>query len=173
MLKYSKGHKISLNLTLINNDGSPEANAEVKYELYDENSIIILSNNNLTYNEQLGSYIDVIDPTTQWSNQEEGIYYIKWYIDNTTEDYPNTAVEELYIELYDEKLDRILGLSHENTYIDEPEYDKYHNLKSARMRLYSDSLSVGSNNNVIAIYRITAVSDGLGKFLYWEQKMEE
>jgi hypothetical protein len=63
MLSYSKGHKISLNLTLVNNDGSPEENATVNYKIYNESNTIELSGNNLPFNSQLGSYIDVIDPS--------------------------------------------------------------------------------------------------------------
>lgn len=240
MLKYSKGQKVSLNLTLINNDGSPEDNADVSYTLYDENNNQILSNSNVSFNSQLGSYIDVIDPLTDWTTQEAGLYYVQWNIDNTVEDYPNTAVEELYIELYDEKLDtidnkiddldstssnlaeliqsesndlsnqidentsniidklddldstssdiiadlsevndklnnldnkanRILGLVHENIYIDDPEYDKYGNLIGANVTLYSNSSSVGTDENIIATYKIEAEGESHGKLVYWKQ----
>ena len=63
MLTYSKGHKISLNLTLINNDGSPEDEATVNYKIYNESNTLELSGNDVAYNSQLGSYIDVIDPS--------------------------------------------------------------------------------------------------------------
>lgn len=135
MLKYSKGQKISLNLTLINNDGSPESNANISYEVYDDNNVI-LSNNNLSFNKQLGSYVDIIDPDTDWIDQKEGIYHIKWYINNTIEDYPENVVENLYIERYDEKLDKILGLVHQNIFIDETEYDEEKNMTRARLTIY-------------------------------------
>jgi len=166
MLKYSKGQKISLNLTLINNNGSPESNADIKYEIYNDINEIVYYNNNLVFNEQLGSYIDVIDP---WENQQQGIYHVKWYINNAVEDYPNTAVEELYIEEYDNKLDKILGLVHQNCFIDQAKYDGMDNLIQARMRIYSDAQSVGTNDNVLATYKIQSNPSGTGKFNYWLQ----
>ena len=170
MLKYSKGQKISINLTLINNDGSPESNATVNYEIYDDTDTLHLSGNSVTYNSQLGSYIDIIDPSSEWPNQEEGVYYIKWEISNTTEDYPNVATEEMYIESYDDKLDRLLGLSHENTFIDQAVYDQYGNLETARLRIYSDPDSVGTDANVIAEYEIPANTTDIGRFDTWQQK---
>lgn len=169
MLKYSKGKKISLNLTLINNDGSPENNATVNYELYDDNYNLLLSNSNLVFNEQLGSYIDIIDPELKWTNQEEGLYHIKWYINNTVEDYPDSVVEDLYIETYDDKLDKILGLVHQNIYIDETEYDKENNLISARLTIYKDPESVGTNNNILSQYKIECDALARGTFTSWSQ----
>lgn len=170
MLKYSKGQKISINLCLINNDGSPEENATINYKIYNESNVLELSGNSLTFNEQLGSYIDVIDPSIDWLTQEEGIYFIKWEISNTTEEYPETTVEEMYIESYDDKLDRLLGLSHENTSIDQTVFDSYGNLESARLRIYSDSASVGTENNIVAEYEINANTTDIGRFSSWTQR---
>jgi uncharacterized protein YfaS (alpha-2-macroglobulin family) len=65
MLKYSKGQKVSLNLTLINNDGTPEDGATINYKIYNDSNTLEVSGNDITYNEQLGSYIDVIDPSIE------------------------------------------------------------------------------------------------------------
>jgi len=170
MIKYSKGQKISINLCLINNDGSPEENAIVSYKIYNDSNTLQLSGDSIAYNDQLGSYIDVIDPQTDWPNQEEGIYYVKWEIENTIEDYPDTAVEEMYIELYNDKLDRILGLSHENTSIDQTAFDQYGNLESARLRIYKDASSVGTDSDIIAEYEINANTTDIGRFNQWTQK---
>jgi len=51
---------------------------------------------------------------------------------------------------------RVLGLTQENQYIDNTNYDDDNNLNSCRIRLYSNSSSVGSSNNVIATYLMTA-----------------
>ncbi len=169
MLKYSKGQKISLNLSLINNDGSPENNAIVNYKIYNESNTLILSGGPLIYNEQLGAYIDIINPSSDWTTQEEGLYFINWEINNVNEIFPNEATEELYIESYDEKLDKILGLVHQNILIDQPGYDRFGNLKSARVRIYKDSSSVGTNSNILATYKITSESTELGQFSYWKQ----
>lgn len=69
----------------------------------------------------------------------------------------------------DGKTNRILGLVHENTYIDQPEYDDYGNLVSARLRTYSKSTSVGTNHDVLDTYRIRAKAEAQGKLVYWEQ----
>lgn len=67
------------------------------------------------------------------------------------------------------KLSRVLGLLHENIYIDNPSYDSDDNLVSARVRIYSDASSVGTTSNVIGTYEITSAGDGAGKFTYWKQ----
>jgi hypothetical protein len=64
---------------------------------------------------------------------------------------------------------RVLGMLHENISIDQPEYDNHGNMESARVRIYSDNVSVGSDDNVIGEYLITAPSSGPGKFITWEQ----
>lgn len=64
---------------------------------------------------------------------------------------------------------RNLGLSHSNMLIDDTIYDEHGNLISARVRIYSDAASVGTNNNVIDTYRIEADGTQCGQFSYWKQ----
>ena len=66
-------------------------------------------------------------------------------------------------------LQRTIGLLHENIYIDNPIYDGDGNLTSARTRIYSNSGSVGTLNDVIGTYEITAPGNGAGKFTSWSQ----
>lgn len=66
-------------------------------------------------------------------------------------------------------LKRALGLMHENIFIDNPIYDEFNNLVSARVRIYSVNTSVGSNNDVIGTYLITSDGIGAGKFSNWRQ----
>ncbi len=66
-------------------------------------------------------------------------------------------------------LKRLLGLTHENIFIDNPVYDGNNNMTSARVRIYSDAVSVGTASNVIGTYTITAPGDGPGKFTTWKQ----
>lgn len=168
-MKYSKGQKFSVILQLVDNDGSFESDATVTYSIYDDTWTEVISGGTVTYNSTLGAYIDVIEPSIDWPSQTEGMYFVYWNISNTTEDYPDNATEELYIESYDNKLDRLLGLSHENVHIDQPVYDKWDNLQSARLRIYSNSSSVGTDSNIIAEYTITADSFDEGKFSTWKQ----
>lgn len=53
-------------------------------------------------------------------------------------------------------LQRVLGLVQENFSVDQAIYDGDNNLTSSRVRTYSDSSSIGSDNNVIATYQMTA-----------------
>lgn len=58
------------------------------------------------------------------------------------------------------KLDRILGLTQENQYLDQLVYTTYEGIKlliSGRIRVYSDASSVGTDSDIVAIYNITAV----------------
>jgi hypothetical protein len=64
---------------------------------------------------------------------------------------------------------RVLGLLKENLFIDQPVYDLDGNLASARIRLYSDAASVGSDSNVIASYSIAAPASAPGRFTSWSQ----
>jgi hypothetical protein len=66
-------------------------------------------------------------------------------------------------------LKSVLGLVHENIFIDSPIYDDNNNLVSARLRIYSNSVDVGTNNNIIGTYLITSSGDGAGKFTSWSQ----
>lgn len=59
---------------------------------------------------------------------------------------------------YTDTLLRVLGLLQENQYLDQTVYATYNGQKlltSGRIRIYSSAASVGTNNNVIASYRIT------------------
>ena len=58
-----------------------------------------------------------------------------------------------------ERLKGILGLTQENFSIDQAVYDPDNNLIQSRIRIYSDSLSVGTNNNVVATYLMEATYD--------------
>jgi len=66
-------------------------------------------------------------------------------------------------------LQRIVGLLHENIFIDTPVYDENNNLVSARVRIYSAAGSVGTDSDIIGTYTITSTGDGPGKFTNWSQ----
>lgn len=53
-------------------------------------------------------------------------------------------------------LQKVLGLVQENFYLDNIVYDESGNMTTSRIRIYSDSSSVGTNNNIIESYNITA-----------------
>jgi hypothetical protein len=66
-------------------------------------------------------------------------------------------------------LKKALGLMHHNIFIDETIYDAFGNMSNARVRIYSDSISVGTDSNVIGTYTISSSSSETGKFDQWKQ----
>lgn len=54
-------------------------------------------------------------------------------------------------------LQRVLGMVQENFFVDQTIYDDDNNLTASRVRTYSDSASVGSDNNIVATYNMTAI----------------
>lgn len=66
----------------------------------------------------------------------------------------------------------ILGLVHQNMFIDNTVFDDNNNLIRARIRIYSDSDSVGTDNNILASYQINVSSNGPGRFESWMQIKE-
>jgi hypothetical protein len=68
-----------------------------------------------------------------------------------------------------EDLKRLLGLTHENIFIDNPTYDADGNMTGARVRIYSNPASVGTSNNIIGTYTISAPSSAPGQFISWQQ----
>jgi len=79
-----------------------------------------------------------------------------------------TAVKD-QTDKIEEEAKKMVGLVHENIYIDQPVYDTEKNLTSARVRIYTIASSVGTDNDVLATYLITAIGDGKGKFTSWKQ----
>lgn len=98
-----------------------------------------------------------------------------WYVVVTHPDYfPWGKTDD--VQVFDTDLDQIyesiektLGLSRHNMYIDDATYDEYGNMVSARVRTYSDAASVGTNNNIIETYRITSDGTECGQFSFWQQ----
>lgn len=80
------------------------------------------------------------------------------------------------IQVYDGDLSDVyqsviktLGLVHHNFYIDNPVYDEHGNMVTARVRIYSNAASVGTDNDVIETYLIQADGTQCGQFSYWKQ----
>jgi hypothetical protein len=66
---------------------------------------------------------------------------------------------------YAAQLSRILGLIQENQYIDTTVFDVDDHMTSARLRTYSVSGSVGTDNDVLATYTVTATYDASGNMV--------
>jgi len=114
----------------------------------------------------------IIDITT---DIESKVDVIDDKIDNLEQD-TNTIINttnriEIKVDVISEDLKRVLGLVHENIFIDLPIFDDANNLIGARLRLYSNSSSAGTNNNVLATYAISSdTNDEPGKFTNWKQE---
>ena len=166
----NKGENIGLTLQLVKSDGqSVEEEATVTYQIFDSTVTVELVSGSTTFNSSSNSYIDTLVPSVSWIDQEVGSYLIVWSVSDTDDDFTPTYTEDLQISIDKTKVDKILGLVHQNILIDQTVYDEYGNLESARLRIYEDSASVGTNNNVISTYQITSASTQMGRFTTWQQ----
>jgi len=167
----NKGENIGFTLQLIKSDGTTvEEEATVTYRILDDTGIVeLVSEQTATYNTTTESYVDSLVPSASWTNQEVGSFLIVWSISDTDCDFNSTYTEDLQVNIDKDKIDKILGLVHQNILIDNPVYDGFHNLISARVRIYSEAGSVGTSNNIIGTYNISAPSNKPGKFVTWSQ----
>jgi len=166
----NKGENIGLTLQLIKSDGqSVEENATVSYQIFDSTVTVERTSGSAIFNSTTKSYVDTLFPSVSWIDQEVGSYLIVWSVSGTDDDFAPIYTEDLQISIDKIKVDKILGLVHQNMLIDQTEYDDYGNLSDARLRIYEDSASVGTDNNVIATYQITAISTLMGRFTTWKQ----
>jgi len=167
----NKGENIGFTLQLIKSDGiNVEDEATVTYKILDSSGIVeVVSSQTAVYNSDTKSYINTLNPSISWTDQEVGSYLVVWSVSNTDDDFNDTYTEDLQINIDKTKIDKILGLVHQNIFIDETSYDDYKNLISARIRIYSSSDSVGTDQNIISTYRITVDGDEPGKFTTWKQ----
>jgi hypothetical protein len=100
-----------------------------------------------------------------------GDYFLSVY-HQTYFPWGKTGTIKIYNENFDslgESQSLVLGLVHQNIYIDNTTYDINNNLVGARVRIYSNPSSVGTTNDVIGIYEIASISEGPGKFKTWRQ----
>jgi hypothetical protein len=166
----NKGEDIGLTLQLINNNGTFKEDAIVTYRIFDSTGVLeLVSEQTATYNTTTKSYIDTLDPSVLWTNQEVGSYLIIWSVTNA-DDFASIYTEDLQINIDKTKIDKILGLVHQNIYMDNTSYDNANNLISCRIRIYSNSTDVGTDINVISTYNVTATTNDIaGKFVTWKQ----
>ena len=168
----NQNENIGMTLQLIKSNGvNVEENATVTYRIFDDTGTLeLVSEQSAIFNDTTKSYINTLDPSVSWIGQEVGSYLIIWSVSNTDDDFNDTYTEDLQINIDKTKIDKILGLVHQNIVIDETEYDDRGNLVTARLRIYKDSASVGTNNNVIGTYEITADTNNIaGRFTTWRQ----
>jgi len=163
----NKNENIGMTLQLIKSDGvTVETGATVTYRIFDDTGTVeLVSEQTATYNTTTKSYVDSLVPSASWTDQEVGSYLIIWSVSNTDDDFNDIYTEDLQVNIDKTKIDKILGLVHQNIVIDETEYDDYGNLAGARVRLFHDS----NKTSLLSTYKITSVSSDAGKFVTWEQ----
>jgi len=85
-------------------------------------------------------------------------YFIRLTCAGTTLDYRCNLILSPLLS----KLNRTLGLENENQYIDQMTWHtQFNKLTSARIRVYSNSTDVGTDNNVIATYDVNISYDSV------------
>jgi hypothetical protein len=163
----NKGENIGFTLQLIKSDGiTVETGAAVTYRIFDDTGTVeLVSKQTAIYNATTKSYVNSLVINASWVDQEVGSYLIIWSVSNTDDDFNDTYTEDLQVNIDKTKIDKILGLVHQNIVIDETEYDDWGNLESARVRLFYDS----NKTSLLSTYKITSVSTDAGKFTHWEQ----
>lgn len=67
-----------------------------------------------------------------------------------------TQVNTYDIDTIGVDIKRLLGLTQENYYLDQVVWNSFSQMINGRIRVYTDSASVGSNVNVLSTYNITA-----------------
>lgn len=169
-MQFIKNKDIPIVLQLIKSDLTYENTATVSYNIYNSDlTTIAVSGSEILFNSLLNGYTYTI-PSSGWLNQETGNYILVWNISNT-DLFSSTMINEMSIINDNEsKIDRLLGLTHENIFIDNTSYDKFFNLTQSRLRIYSDAESVGTDNNIIATYEINSNSNRQGTFVNWKQR---
>jgi len=68
-------------------------------------------------------------------------------------------------------LQKVLGLVQENFSVDMTIYDENNNLTASRVRIYNDNTTVGTDNNILETYLMTAEYNGLQMTSYKMEKI--
>ena len=146
------------------------ASASSKQEFIDLNTRITSLSGDIGSISVTAAPCDLTDVTTQITSLSAS-NQANFDTVNTNISNVNTNILAVSASIIDvsNDLKRLLGLTHENIFIDNPVYDGDCNMTSARVRIYSDPASVGTNSDVIGTYTITAPSSAPGKFITWSQ----
>jgi hypothetical protein len=91
--------------------------------------------------------------------------YFSWGKSNTIQVYAND------FDSIATMLQKVLGLVQENFSVDQTIYDENDNLTSSRVRIYTDNTSVGTNNNILETYQMSATFNGIQMSTYKMEKM--
>ena len=123
------------------------------YHLFDPDNVEVSSTVPVTIVEEgFGRYRAYFTPNKigTWILVIYHAKYCPWGKDGTFQIY-NNSVDTLTFNF-----ERILGLVQENFHMDQQSYNDYGLMTAARIRIYSNAASVGTDSNVIATYQVLA-----------------
>lgn len=103
----------------------------------------------------------------QYTPDKKGMWYMALY-HSVHFPWGKTGETQVYDNDFDTigvDLARALGLMQENYFLDQTQWNADGYMTSGRIRLYSDSASVGTSSNIIATYRVTATYDGTSSYM--------
>jgi hypothetical protein len=137
---------------------------DTDYAVRCDGGIILSESDRYTYAGNENFIEDISESITE--NTSGGFSNLSTQIDEV-----NTNVLAVSASLVDisDDIKRLLGLVHENIFIDNPVYSGDGDLTSARLRIYSNPASVGTTNDVIGTYTISAPTSAPGQFTTWKQ----
>lgn len=173
-------------LAFFTNNGIPAINLTIptiKIREVPSGSIVINNSNmvevgdgfysyDFTSYDKNKDYSIICDGTSSLNDSDRYVYAGN---ENYIEDIENSSLSTKILSVSasvlenQDYLKRIVGLVHENIFIDNPTFDSDGNMTSARLRIYSSPTDVGTSTNVIGTYNISAPGDGPGKFTNWSQ----
>ena len=118
--------------------------------------------------------------STSFTPDEDGVWNLQILIDYNKDvmsrEYVATESDQAGVV---EKINRILGLNHENIFIDNTEYDASTQLVLARVRLFDskancDAATDGGSETtgLLANYQLTTTWEGLNQFRVFKQTKE-
>lgn len=141
---------------------------EFSAHLFDPSDNEIYDSTSVTFIELGYGHYRVLFTPNQVGNWMLVVYhgtYFPWGKSNTIQVFAND------FDSIATMLQRVLGLVQENFSVDMTIYDHNNNLTSSRVRIYSTNDSVGTDNNVLETYLMTAEYNGLQMTSYKMEKI--
>lgn len=147
-MEINKNTTYYLEILVTNRAGNPVTGLTVPYRIERSSDDVLLASGNLTEvanGVYKGSYLFgntgqfriLYMPPTPYTNEIEGI-----------------LVTDQSTVSFNEKIDRILGLSHENFKVIEPVYNGNNDLTEGIIKIYGSAADLEADINPIAVYEV-------------------
>jgi hypothetical protein len=141
---------------------------EFSVHLFDPSNNEVYDSTSVTFVELGHGHYRVIFTPTQLGNWMIAVYhatYFPWGKASTFQVYAND------FDSWAVMLSRVLGLVQQNFSVDQSIYDESNNLTSSRVRTYIDNSSVGTDDNILEEYLMTATYNGFQMLTYKMEKI--